>query len=116
MAQTTSLNLLPTTAYPGPIGTAVSITGDKQQAASYIVASSTLQTFTWAVTDTFLGTIAIQCTLVTDPTETDWFEVYEIDTSTQYSGYHNINGNFVWARAVVTNWTAGTIYQVTINY
>lgn len=116
MSQTTTINLLANSSYPGPIGTAVSLVGDKKQAASYIVARTNLQTFNWNITDTFLGTVVIQCTLSTDPTESDWFDVYTINTSTETSGYHNLEGNFVWARAVVSNWTAGTIYQISINY
>ena len=85
----------------------------------------------------FIGTIKIQGSLVTTPTETDWFDVdlndgeYSVDTTgkvtevvvnnivyavaeTSIKGY-NTTGNFVWLRADISNWTAGTISRIELN-
>jgi hypothetical protein len=141
MAQSTVVTLLPQTPHPGPQGSSQSITGEKQQAASYILAASDLQTITWHLqynlanpnppnnndtspANNFVGTIHIQASLVDNPqdghgnTPSDWFKVFEVPTSgpDQYNGYFNLLGNYVWLRARVTNWTAGAIYLITASY
>ena len=139
MAQGTTVTLLPQTNHPGPQGSSQSVTGDKQQAAAYLLAASNLQTITWNLqyncnnpnppqcgntspNNNFIGTIHIEASLVDDPhggndcQPSDWFKVYEIPTSTVYDGYYNLVGNYVWLRAKVTNWTQGAIYQITASY
>jgi len=144
MAQGTTVVLLPQTPHPGPHGSSQSIKGDPKPAASYILAASNLQTITWNLqynlanpnppnntdvspSNNFSGTIHIQASLVDDPSEilagvnaddSNWFKVFEIPTSgpSQYDGYYNLVGNYVWLRARVTNWTQGTIYQITASY
>jgi hypothetical protein len=116
MAQTTVVNLIPQTAHPGPSSTAVSLFGTKQQAAAYYLANRDLQTITWHFSGSFEGDCVIQVSLETDPGDTDWYTVYTINTSSELDGYHNLTGNFVWLRAVVTNWTQGFIQLVTASY
>lgn len=129
MAQSTVLVLLPQRTYPGPQGTAISYVGDKQQAAAYYLANKDLQTITWNVSSgqpsnnsnvitepAFVGIIKIQASLVTNPSETDWFDLYTIPTDSAFSGYRNLSGNYVWLRASVSSWTAGTIKLVTVSY
>ena len=89
----------------------------------------------WRVTD-IVGTIKIQGSLVQDPAETDWVDVdlREADgsysatadglisevtttsqaytTATSESRVYNLKGNFVWIRANVSSFTAGTINTV----
>jgi len=84
----------------------------------------------------FIGTIKIQASLETTPAETDWFTPnltdgeYSVDTTgkvteivktlvyavaeTSVKAY-NITGNFVWMRADISNWTAGTISRIKLN-
>ena len=141
MAQSTVVTLLPQTPHPGPLNSSQSVTGEKQQAASYILAASDLQTITWNLqynlanpnppnnndtspSNNFSGTIHIQASLVDNPqsgsgsTPSDWFKVFEVPTSgsEQYNGYFNLLGNYVWLRAHVTNWTQGAIYLITASY
>lgn len=114
MAQSTILNLLTQTSHP--VGSdPISVYGTKQQAAAYMIAGRDLQTITWHFSGSFSGDPVIQASLETDPGDGDWFDVYSINTS-QLHGYHNINGNFVWIRAVVTDWTEGEIQLVTVSY
>jgi hypothetical protein len=126
MAQTTTIDLMPDTYYPGPIGTAVTLIGEAKPAASYYLAHTNTQTISWALNDSFTGDIKIQASLKTPqpagssgiatvPENEDWFDVYIIDTSEQY-GYYNLEGSFVWIRAVVTNWTGGNIQLITVSY
>lgn len=115
MAQTTTVNLLPQTAHP-PGSSAVVVYGDKKEAAAYILANRDLQTITWHFSGTFVGNCRIEASLENDPSSDDWFTVYEIDVSSEKDGYHNLNGNFIWLRAVITGWTQGTIQLVTASY
>lgn len=115
MAQTTTVVLIPQTSHPGGSAT-TDIYGDEQQAAAYYLANRDLQTITWHFSGTFQGNCRIQASLETDPGSSDWFDVYTIDTSSQLDGYYNLQGNFVWLRAVVTNWTQGTVQLVTASY
>tara|TARA_Y200000002_G_scaffold322025_1_gene282438 strand:- start:796 stop:1194 length:399 start_codon:yes stop_codon:yes gene_type:complete len=85
----------------------------------------------------FIGTIKIQGSLEDTPSSTDWFDIdlsdgeFTIDTTgkvtdvvlnnlayssaeTSTKGY-NCTGNFVWLRADVSNWTAGTIQRIQLN-
>lgn len=115
MAQTTTLVLIPQTAHPGGSQTIEEI-GDKQQAAAYLLANRDLQTITWHFSGTFQGECKIQASLETDPGEGDWFDAYQVDTDSELDGYHNLNGNFVWLRAIVYDWTQGTIQLITVSY
>lgn len=114
MAQTTIINLIPQTAHPTGSEPVV-VTGTRYQAAAYLLSNRDLQTITWHFSGTFLGDCRIEASLTSDPSENDWYTVYEIDTS-QLDGYHNLTGNFVWLRAVVSDWTQGTIQLVTMSY
>lgn len=133
MAQGTTVVLIPQTAYPGPPGTEAAYVGTKQQAAAYYLANRDLQTISWNLGQVpqpqnqmsnpiFIGNIYIQASIVTDPTtDNDWFEVYQLTTTPNpnnnvQQGYHNLNGNYVWLRAVVRDWTQGAISLVAASY
>ena len=73
MGQTSTLILLPQTVF----GTDATVVGDKQPAASYYVSGKTMQTFTWKLSGV-LATISFQATLAEDPSEEDWFTVYNL--------------------------------------
>jgi hypothetical protein len=115
MAQTTTVNLL--TQQSHPVGSdPVEVYGDRQQAASYILANRDLQTITWHFSGSFEGDCRIEASLETDPGSGDWFHAYTINTNSELDGYYNLSGNFVWLRAVVTDWTEGEIQLVTASY
>ena len=86
----------------------------------------------------FLGTIKIQGSLADDPSDTDWFDVQlndgelNVDTTGKVTEIivesityfdiaetsikvYNTTGNFVWLRANISNWTAGTITRIEMN-
>ena len=85
----------------------------------------------------FVGTIKIQGSLAQEPTEADWFMI-ELDrgavsldttgkasalveTSLTYTSAeisiksYNATGNFVWIRADISDWSAGTISRIELN-
>lgn len=116
MAQTTVVNLIPNTNHTGSEGTAITIIGDAEQAADYYVALRNSQTISWNLSSSFEGDIDIEATLDTDvDNNTLWTRAYAIDTS-NYNGYYNLVGNYVWIRARVHNWTKGTIVLVSASY
>ena len=64
-------------------------------------------------------TIKMQGSLVTIPTETDWFDIAGADvtpdlSTTSFTG--NFTGNFVWVRVKITGMTAGAITKVLFNH
>ena len=60
-------------------------------------------------TDDFIGTIKMQGSLATTPTEDDYFDIsgttYTADQSTTIASF-NFTGNFVWVRAKITTTNA----------
>lgn len=130
MAQVTTVILLPSTPYPGPIGSRVTIVGSRAQAAAYYLSNNDLQTITWSVgqgnnynpnnsqpNNTFTGIITIQASLITNPGDSDWFDVTVLDTTPlPQVGYLNLSGNFIWIRAKVSDWTGGPINLITASY
>ena len=125
MAQATVAILIPQATYVG--SNPLSIVGDKKQAAAYYLANRDLQTVIWNLGSNingntpvyFVGNITIQASLATSPGAFDWFDVYSVpvaSTPTGQSGYYNLVGNYVWLRAVVTQWTAGPIMSIAASY
>lgn len=112
MSQSTTLIVLPQTYY----STGTSVTGEKVPAASYYLGASNLQTFTWNLT-AVTANISFQASLSEDPTGSDWFEIFTINASTlTENNYENLQGNFTWVRAVVTNFTTGVIQYIKVSY
>lgn len=121
MSQNTIVVLIPNTPHSGQHGTAYAVTGSAQQACGYYVALRNMQTISWNLSNNFIGHIVIQASLDTTPSDTgNWATIHTIITPTmsspQYDGYVNLQGNYVWLRAVATNWTQGTIRQITASY
>lgn len=114
MAQTTTLILLPQTAWA--TGTSA-VVGTAQKAAGYYLANKNLQTVTWDLTNVNC-TMYIEATLATEPTNNDWFTVHRLNTGgllTERS-FTNIEGNFTWIRCRVNPFEAGVIQSVKVSY
>ena len=89
-----------------------------EKAVDYYQGQGSLQTAFIRVTG-FEGTITLKATLDYNAEQANWFDVYEYTTgAAPVDDYHpvNLTGNFVWMRAAVTNFTAGTINFVNISY
>ena len=75
--------------------------------------------------DGFYGTIMMQGTLAGTPVETDWVDITttehtatSADSTINRDGayLYNFDGNFVWIRVKVTNFTDGTVNYIRVNY
>lgn len=115
-----TVTLIPSTTFGSAVGnydgSSLSFTSDKHKGDGYYGYADGVHTV--AVFPTNLeATIQMQATLATDPAETDWFDVSNAvlgDDSTAQSTAttFTFTGNFVWIRAKVTNFQAGTITKV----
>jgi hypothetical protein len=130
MSQATTLVLLPQTAHVLANGT-YDVVGNKVAAASYYISCKSLQTVNINVSS-LTGNIIIQASLSTEPSanmvSTDWFKVYEMEANTSISASTaardsanasmsvNIDGNFVWMRALVEDFSTGVVNWVKLSY
>lgn len=128
MSQTTTLILLPQTTYLNPgNGAPYTVTGNSQPAAAYYLGNQDLQTVNISLTNC-TGNIIIEASLATDPTSSDWFDVYELVANANASPnsapqiasnarmYTNVEGNFVYLRAKVEDFQGGVVNYVKLTY
>jgi len=91
---------------------------DKAKGDGYYSQPDGVHTVAYQVNATLTGSIKMQGSLATSPTEDDWFDIsgttFTTDQSTTISTA-NFTGNFVWIRAKATSVTAGTINSVLVN-
>ena len=109
--------------HPGD-STTVAYTSAKEKGDGYYKGGDGIHTYEVKVTG-FYGTVKIEASLATEPTANDWFEVTGTehtadpsDSTVNRTGsyMYNFTGNFVWLRAVVTNFTDGTVNHIRVNY
>ena len=128
MPQSTTLELLPQTAYINPgNGAPYTVTGNSQPAAAYYLGNRDLQTVNIKLTNC-TGNIVIQASLATSPVERDWFKVYMLEANanatpnsapqlaSNASVYTNIEGNFVYMRAKVEDFQGGGVQFIKLSY
>lgn len=87
-------------------------------AANYYGGQGSLQTITYRLSG-FVGRIVMQATLEAAKDSLRWFDIDEIgDEITPLTEIHpvNVTGNFVWLRAKVVGFDAGTITSITAAY
>ena len=114
-----SETILDETTHPGD-STTETVTGVKFKGDGYYGRSDGFHTVQYNITG-FVGTVAIQATLATDPVDADWFTVYTQtypvvnDEGTTTSVITNFTGNYVWVRAVIT-YTDGTVNSISLNH
>ena len=91
---------------------------DKSTGDGYYSQPDGVHTVAYQVNATLAGSIKMQGSLATTPTEDDWFDIsgstFTADQSTLI-GTANFTGNFVWVRARATSITAGTISSILLN-
>ena len=117
--------------------TTQTITGEKFKGDGYYGRSDGFHTVQVDLTG-FIGKVAMQGTLATNPVEADWFTLVldsgkqSVDTtglvatqsitSVEYTSAttnnknYNFTGNYVWIRAYVSNWTDGTVNSIRLNH
>ena len=120
MPATTSVTLLPTTAFGSSSGnydgSAAAFNSDKVKGDGYYGFSDGVHTVQTRVTS-LVGTIKIQGTLVKDPADTDFVDIVTVNesdgsTAITNSFLNNFTGNFVWIRIAVSGFTAGSINNI----
>ena len=120
--RTTTVQLLPTTTFGTPSGnydgSSLDFDGVSNKAPGYYSQGASLQTLGYFLSG-FTGKIIVEASLTATPTAADWFTVNTLDgqvgtTTRNFSA--NINGNFVWIRANVINFSAGSIQNLTMSY
>ena len=91
---------------------------DKAKGDGYYSQPDGVHTVAYQVNSSLTGSIKMQGSLATTPTEDDWFDIsgttFTADQSTLISTA-NFTGNFVWIRAKATSVTAGTISSILSN-
>ena len=124
--------------YPNTATTALIYNSERIKGDGYFGSSDGLHTVFWSVSQ-FIGTIEVQGTLASEPTESDWVAIkliqpgnkFYIDTtglvtdagvdSTRYvlettaSKSYNFTGNFVWLRGRISEFTQGVMNGISIN-
>ena len=77
-----------------------------------------VHTIAYKVNATLTGSIKMQGTLASSPSEEDWFDISGTTFTTDQStliGSYNFTGNYVYIRAKATSTTAGTISVIQLN-
>ena len=91
---------------------------DKFKGDGYYSQPDGVHTVAYKVDTSLTGSIKMQGSLATTPTEDDWFDIsgttFTTDQSTTISSA-NFTGNFVWVRSKATSITAGSITQILLN-
>ena len=92
--------------------------GNKAKGCGYYGQTDGLHTVQYSVQE-FVGKIVIQGSLEAKPTEDDWFDVDSLTgglPGLSITDLSNFTGNFVWVRAVVTQFTNGSINRVLLTH
>lgn len=109
-----SETILTTQTHPAD-STTQTVTGNNYKGDGYYSRSDGIHTVQYSYTD-LQGTITIQGTLATTPTESDWFDVHTYtETSASGSKVANFTGNYVWIRAKLV-YTAGSVTSIVLNH
>ena len=127
-----TVTILSTSVFSG----STTLTSEKVKGDAYYGQSDGLHTIMVNLND-FIGTIKIQGSLETTPSDGDFFDInlsdeeFTVDVSglvtkkvldnliynvseTSMKSY-NATGNFVWLRANISNWQSGTISSIEMN-
>ena len=92
---------------------------DKYQGDGYYSHTDGIHTVAYHVLATLTGSVKMQGSLATTPTESDWFDIADTTFTTDQSTTifsSNFTGNFVWVRAKATNVTAGSVMKILYNH
>lgn len=122
MATLTTETFLPSTTFGTPSGnydgTTPDFIGNAIPAANYYGGQGSVQTAIITTTG-FTGVITFQATLGSLYQQAAWFDIATYGNAsapTTDTATVNLVGNFVWIRAAVTEFTAGTINSATVIF
>ena len=110
--------------HPGD-STITTYTSDKVKGDGYYGRSDGLHSVQYNLNGV-IGKLSIQASLATTPLTDDWFTVttvtHDNSSGTTSNGLatgsfiHNFTGNYVWIRAIISDFTDGTINSILINH
>ena len=92
---------------------------DKYQGDGYYSHTDGIHTVAYHVLATLTGSVKMQGSLATTPTESDWFDIADTTFTTDQSTTifsSNFTGIFVWVRAKATGVTAGSVMKILYNH
>jgi hypothetical protein len=125
MTATTTITMIPSTSFGSATGnydgTSTSFESDNTKGDGYYGFSDGVHTAQVRVTG-FPGTIKFQGSLATTPTSTDWVDIAGAALAGDGSSLitnsyiYNFTGNYVWIRASITNFTAGSINTILLAH
>lgn len=109
--------------YPNTGTTTLIYKSEKIKGEGYFGVGDGLHTVAYVASPTFHGTVTMQATLASEPTESDWFHIPNttstytpvIIRSTSTVDVFNFIGNYVWLRSLVTI-DQGTVSKIQLNY
>ena len=106
--------ILSSQSHPGD-STTETVTGEQVKGDGYYGRADGIHTVRYDYTG-FTGTITIQASLATTPTDSDWFDVDTVTVSNQTEvKFANFTGNYVYIRAKVV-YTDGTVNSIRMNH
>ena len=106
--------ILSANTHPGD-STAVTVVGSKFKGDGYYGRSDGLHTIQYQYAGV-TGTLKVDGTLATNPTDDDWFQVHALVLASETgSSVANVTGNLVWLRASII-YTDGTVNKITMNH
>ena len=110
-----SETILSTQTHPGD-STVQTVTGEKFKGDGYYGRADGLHTIQYTL-DNVRGSVTVQATLATNPTSSDWFDVYESVYLNETTGTFtsNFTGNYVWVRGIL-EYTQGTLDTLKFNH
>ncbi len=109
-----SETILSANTHPGD-STVVTVTGTDHKGDGYYGRADGLHTVQYNFAG-LTGTITIQASLATTPTESDWFEVHSYTAAEEIANkFANFTGNYVWVRAKLV-YTDGTVNSIMLNH
>ena len=112
--QSNSETILSANTHPGD-STVQTVTGSNFKGDGYYGRADGVHTVQATYTD-FVGSITIQGTLATTPTDSDWFTVHTFtETSATKSVYANFTGNYTYIRSKLV-YTSGSVGSVLLNH
>lgn len=104
-------------------GLTLPLASEKVKGTGYYGSNNGMHTIQYTTENGFIGNIKMQATLEQFPADADWFDIGEFANLTNGllpvpdgAVVKNFQGNFVWARAVITEFTAGTINRVQFTH
>ena len=117
--------MIPSTSFGSAMGnydgTSTSFESDNTKGDGYYGFSDGVHTAQVRVTG-FPGTVKFQGSLATTPTSTDWVDIAGAALAGDGSSLitnsyiYNFTGNYVWIRASITNFTAGSINTILLAH